>query len=60
VLRRAADLPVYTVALVLDLLTDALGRLAAWIAGDDWPWSDASPCSRNKVLFVFEPQCPKR
>ena len=30
-------LPVYTVALVLDYLSAALGRLAAWIAGDDWP-----------------------
>jgi hypothetical protein len=30
-------LPVYTVALLLDYLSTALGRLAAWIAGDDWP-----------------------
>jgi hypothetical protein len=30
-------LPVYTVALFLDYLAGALGRLAAWIAGDDWP-----------------------
>jgi hypothetical protein len=29
--------PVYTVALLLDYLSTALGRLAAWIAGDDWP-----------------------
>jgi hypothetical protein len=36
-LRQAIALPVYTVALVLDYLSAALGRLAAWIAGDDWP-----------------------
>jgi hypothetical protein len=26
----------YTIALLLDYLSDALGRLAAWIAGDEW------------------------
>jgi hypothetical protein len=36
-LRRAIALPVYTVALLLDYLSAALGRLAAWVAGDDWP-----------------------
>jgi hypothetical protein len=30
-------LPVYTLGLLLDYLSDALSRLAAWIAGDDWP-----------------------
>jgi len=34
--RQAIALPIYTVALLLDLLSDGLGRLAAWIAGDDW------------------------
>ena len=36
-LRQAIALPVYTAGLVLDYLSAALGRLAAWIAGDDWP-----------------------
>ncbi len=36
-LRQALALPVYTVALVLDYLSGALGVLAASIAGDDWP-----------------------
>jgi hypothetical protein len=36
-LRRAITLPVYTVGLLLDYLSDALGQLAAWIAGDRWP-----------------------
>jgi hypothetical protein len=36
-LRQAAALPVYTLALILSYLSDGLGRLAAWIAGDDWP-----------------------
>jgi hypothetical protein len=35
--RRALALPVYTVALILDFISAALGRLAARIAGDDWP-----------------------
>jgi hypothetical protein len=30
-------LPVYTVALLLGFLSDARGKLAAWIAGDDRP-----------------------
>jgi hypothetical protein len=34
---KAIALPVYAVGLLLDYLSDALGRLAAWIAGDDWP-----------------------
>jgi hypothetical protein len=36
-LRQAAALPVYTIALLLDYVSAAVGRLAAWIAGDDWP-----------------------
>jgi hypothetical protein len=35
--RRALALPIYTVALILDFISAALGRLAARIAGDDWP-----------------------
>jgi hypothetical protein len=35
-LRQAIALPAYTIALLLDSLSDALGWLAAWIAGDDW------------------------
>jgi hypothetical protein len=27
----------HTVGLLLDYLSDALGWLADWIAGDDWP-----------------------
>jgi hypothetical protein len=30
-------LPIYTVALILSYLSDALGYVAAKIAGDDWP-----------------------
>jgi hypothetical protein len=30
-------LPIYAVALILDYLAGALGRLAAVVAGDDWP-----------------------
>ncbi len=36
-IRQAFALPIYTVALILDFASAALGRLAAWIAGDDWP-----------------------
>jgi hypothetical protein len=36
-LRQAIALPLYTVALVLDYTAAALGRLAAVVAGDDWP-----------------------
>ena len=36
-LRRVIALPAYTLGLLLDYLSDALGRLGAWIAGDDWP-----------------------
>jgi hypothetical protein len=35
--RQALALPIYTLALILDYTAAALGRLAAWIAGDDWP-----------------------
>jgi hypothetical protein len=35
--RRALALPIYTLSLILDFASVALGRLAAWIAGDDWP-----------------------
>jgi hypothetical protein len=34
-LRRALALPIYTLALILSYLSDALGALAAKIAGDD-------------------------
>jgi hypothetical protein len=34
-LRQALALPIYAVALALDFAGTALGRLAAWIAGDD-------------------------
>jgi len=36
-LRHALALPLYTVSLLLDFVSAALGRLAAWVAGDDWP-----------------------
>jgi hypothetical protein len=36
-LRQAIALPLYAVALVLSFLSDALGTLAAKIAGDEWP-----------------------
>ena len=36
-IRQAIALPIYAVALILDFASDALGRLAAWIARDDWP-----------------------
>jgi hypothetical protein len=36
-IRQAIALPIYTVALILDFASAALGRLAAWIAGDVWP-----------------------
>jgi hypothetical protein len=29
--------PIYLIALILDVAASALGRLAARIAGDDWP-----------------------
>ena len=35
-LRQVLAVPLYTVALILSYLSDVLGRLAAWIAGDDW------------------------
>lgn len=36
-LRQAIALPLYTVSLILDFASVALGRLAAVVAGDDWP-----------------------
>jgi hypothetical protein len=30
-------LPIYTLALILDYTAAAIARLAAWVAGDDWP-----------------------
>ena len=36
-LRQALALPIYTLALILDFMSAALGRLAARVAGDDWP-----------------------
>jgi hypothetical protein len=35
--RRALALPIYTIALLLDFTGAMQGRLAAWIAGDNWP-----------------------
>jgi hypothetical protein len=35
-MRQAIALPLYTLALLLDYLSVALGRLAAWLAGDVW------------------------
>jgi hypothetical protein len=35
--RRAIALPIYTLALILDVAAAGLGRLAAWLASDDWP-----------------------
>ena len=36
-LRRGFALPIYTLALILDVAAAGLGWLAAVIAGDDWP-----------------------
>ena len=36
-MRRVLALPIYTPALILDVGAAALGRLAALVAGDDWP-----------------------
>jgi len=36
-LRQALALPIYTVGLALDVAAAAVGRLVAWVAGDDWP-----------------------
>jgi hypothetical protein len=36
-LRPAVAFPIYTVSLILSFLSNALGCLAARIAGDDWP-----------------------
>jgi hypothetical protein len=36
-IRQGLALPIYAIGLLLDYLSAALGRLAAWIAGDDWP-----------------------
>lgn len=36
-LRQTIALPVYTLGLLMNYLSAALGRLAAKIAGDDWP-----------------------
>jgi hypothetical protein len=35
--RQAVALPIYALALILDFSASAVGNLAAWIAGDDWP-----------------------
>ena len=35
--RQALALPIYLIALILDCASSALDRLAAGIAGDDWP-----------------------
>jgi hypothetical protein len=34
-LRHAIARPIYTLSMVLDFTSVALGRLATWIAGDD-------------------------
>ena len=36
-LRQTIALPLHVIALFLDYASTALGRRAAWIAGDDWP-----------------------
>jgi hypothetical protein len=36
-LRQAIALPIYAAGLLLSFLSDALGRLGAWIAKDPWP-----------------------
>jgi hypothetical protein len=36
-IRRAVAWPIYLISLILDYASTALNRLAAWIAGDDWP-----------------------
>ncbi|SHH22282.1 hypothetical protein [Bradyrhizobium erythrophlei] len=36
-LRCVLALPIYTLALILDVAAAVLGRLAALVAGDDWP-----------------------
>jgi hypothetical protein len=36
-LRHATALPIYTIALILSFSSDALGILAAKLAGDHWP-----------------------
>jgi len=36
-LRQAIALPLYTASLILSFVSDALGKLAARIAGDHWP-----------------------
>jgi hypothetical protein len=35
--RQALALPIYTLALILDIAASVLGRLAALVADDDWP-----------------------
>jgi hypothetical protein len=36
-LRQAIALPIYPLSLILDFASVALGRLAAKVAGDQWP-----------------------
>jgi hypothetical protein len=36
-LRQAAAWPIYLISVILDFASVALGRLAAWVAGDPWP-----------------------
>jgi hypothetical protein len=36
-LRQVAAWPIYTLSMILDYTSAALGRLAALVAGDDWP-----------------------
>jgi hypothetical protein len=35
--RYEKRLPLYAIALLLDIAGAAIGRLAAWLAGDAWP-----------------------
>jgi hypothetical protein len=39
-LRGSIALPICAVALLLDYVGDAFGRLVAWISGDDWPGNE--------------------
>ena len=36
-IRQGLALPLYAIGLLMSYATDLLAKLAAWIAGDDWP-----------------------
>lgn len=65
-LRRALALPLYAASLILDYASAALGQLAAWVAGDDWPDSPLpslrSPLVRfgGRALECVRAGCCKR